>query len=258
MSLWPLLDELKKHRWVDLTHPFSPHIPHWSGYLPEQREPALLLQETGFSALYHRLVGAYGTHVDAPSHMHAGGRSVDQIRPEEMLLPLVVIDISAAVRANPDSVVRISDIEKWERIHGMIPPGSFVALRSDWSKRWPDPDAFFNRDADGIAHTPGWSLEVLRFLYEERQIVANGHETGDPDPGSSTSRPIPGGRPLPAVMHEWYACESYILATDHYEIEMLTNLDQVPASGAIAWVSFPKVAGGPNFPARVLALCPNS
>lgn len=214
------------------------------------------MEKTGFSAFYHRLVGAYGTHVDAPCHMHPGGRSVDQITPEEMVLPLVVLNLSDRVAADPDTVPTLQDVNDWEKRNGKIPSGAFVALRTDWSRRWPDPQAFFNRDSEGRAHTPGWSLEVLRFLYEERGIVANGHETGDPDPGSSTSRPIPADRPLPDVMHEWYACESYILSRNCYEIEMLTALDQVPESGAIAWISFPKVEGGPNFPARVLALCP--
>jgi kynurenine formamidase len=44
-----------------------------------------------------------------------------------------------------------------------------------------------NRDENGIAHYPGWSLEVLKYLYEERKITASGHEPTDTDPGTSTS-----------------------------------------------------------------------
>ena len=44
------------------------------------------------------------------------------------------------------------------------------------------------RNKDGVAHYPGWSLEVLKYLCEERKITASGHETTDTDPGIATSR----------------------------------------------------------------------
>jgi kynurenine formamidase len=37
---------------------------------------------------------------------------------------------------------------------------------------------------------------------------------------------------------------------------MLANLDQVPETGAIVIVSFPKPKDGSGFPARVFAICP--
>jgi hypothetical protein len=46
------------------------------------------------------------------------------------------------------------------------------------------------------------------------------------------------------------------LAFLHYQIELLTNLDKVPESGAIVVVSFPKPKGGSGFPARVFAILP--
>src|SRR6266404_9475066 len=123
------------------------------------------------------------------------------------------------------------------------PVGAFVAIRTDWSKRWPDGIKMENNDANGVAHYPGWSLPALKYLYEERKITASGHETTDTDPGIATSK-------------EDYSLETYILSTNHYQIELLTNLDQVPESGAIGVVSFPKPKGGSGFPARVFAILP--
>jgi hypothetical protein len=45
-----------------------------------------------------------------------------------------------------------------------------------------------NKDANGVAHYPGWSLAALKYLYEERKIAASGHETTDTDPGTATSK----------------------------------------------------------------------
>ena len=47
-----------------------------------------------------------------------------------------------------------------------------------------------------------------------------------------------------------------MLGTDHYQIELLTNLDKVPEAGAIVIVSFPKPKDGSGFPARVFAIVP--
>ena len=100
-----------------------------------------------------------------------------------------------------------------------------------------------NKDAAGVAHYPGWSLEVLKALFEDRRITACAHETTDTDPGVATSRGD-------------YSLETYILTSDHYQIELLANLDAVPESGALAIVSFPKPSNGSGFPARVIAILP--
>ena len=47
-----------------------------------------------------------------------------------------------------------------------------------------------------------------------------------------------------------------MLGTNHYQIEMLANLDQVPEAGALVMVSFPKPEHGAGFPARVVAIVP--
>jgi kynurenine formamidase len=100
-----------------------------------------------------------------------------------------------------------------------------------------------NKDSAGVFHYPGWSKEVLKLLYEDRGITASGHETTDTDPGIATTK-------------DDYSLESYLLGLNHYQIEMLANLDQVPEAGALVMVSFPKPSNGSGFPARVIAILP--
>ncbi len=100
-----------------------------------------------------------------------------------------------------------------------------------------------NKDSKGVAHYPGWSMAVLKLLYEDRHIAASGHETTDTDPGVATTK-------------DDYSLESYVLGTNHYQIEMLANLDQVPEYGGLVMVSFPKPESGSGFPARVIAITP--
>jgi kynurenine formamidase len=240
---------IKSKAFVDLTHAFGPGIPHWPGFPDEMRETLYWYDEgvgsagAGFFAQKYTIVGQWGTHVDPPAHFARGLRTVDEIDPKEMVLPLAVIDVHQACASNVDYTLRMDDVRRWENEHGAIPQGAFVAMRSDWSKRWPDAKAMRNEDAKGTAHYPGWSLEVLKYLYETRRITASGHETTDTDPGLATSK-------------DDYSLEAYILKQNHYQIELLCNLDKVPESGALVIVSFAKPKKGSGFPARVFAILP--
>ncbi len=242
-SLADIYAVLRTKRFVDLTHTFAPDIPHWQGFPNERRQTLFTHAQAGFHAQRYSFVGQWGTHVDAPAHFVAGLRTVDQIDVREMLLPLVVLDIHALVEADPDYTVTLDDVRAWESRNGLIPEGAFVALRTDWSKRWPDIAAFHNLDALGVAHTPGWSFEVLAYLYDECRITASGHETINTDPGIF-------------IAYDSYPLERYILSQNRYQIELLTNLDQVPESGALVVAAFPKPQGGDGFPARVFAITP--
>jgi len=125
-----------------------------------------------------------------PAHFHKGLRTVDQIELKEMILPLVCIDVHEECAKNPDYTLTLERVKKWETEHGKIPTGAFVAMRIDWSRHWPDAEKMANKDGQGVAHYPGWSLPALKYLYEESKITASGHETTDTDPGLATRKMI--------------------------------------------------------------------
>jgi kynurenine formamidase len=242
-ALTDALTVLKAHRFVDLTHAFAPGIPHWKGAPDERVKTLYTVDKDGFRINEYCHIGQWGTHVDPPAHFHSGLHTVDQIDLKDMLMPLVVIDVHDKVAKNPDYVLTLSDVAAWESRHGPVPKGAFVAMRTDWSKRWPDDAKLANKDSAGVFHYPGWSKDVLQLLYEKRGIAASGHETTDTDPGAATTK-------------DDYSLESYVLGLNHYQIELLANLDQVPEAGAVVWVTFPKVLDGSGFPARVIAVVP--
>lgn len=228
---------------VDLTHEFDIDSPHWKGAPPMHRRTVYSIKKDGFHLEEYSHVGQWGTHLDPPAHFHEGLRTSDDIPTVELILPLVVIDVHEKVARNPDYVLTVADITAWEERNGEIPAGSFVAMRTDWSKRWTSEANMQNLDKRGVAHYPGWSIEALRYLYETRKITASGHETTDTDPGFSVSK-------------DSYQLESYILGLNRYQIELLANLDQVPEVGATVVVGVPKVRHGSGFPTRVLAIIP--
>ncbi len=244
------LDSLRNAHFVDLTHAFDTNIPHCESFDPEARTTLFHYDEgvgtkgSGFLAHEYRHVGQWGTHVDPPAHFVRGLKTLDEIPVSEMVLPLVVIDISSRAESDPDTLCLRRDIDAWEKLHRRIPSGAFVALRTGWDRYWPDQARMMNRDHESVCHFPGWSAEALQFLAEERDVTAIGHDTTDTDPGIvvSTSK-----APL----------EDFWLRQDKWQIELLANLGQVPADGAIMVATWPKPKAGSGFPARCFAISPN-
>ena len=171
-TLWNTLSELKseKYKWVDLTHELSPETPHWYGFKP--LEGTLLFDYmpgtpddmmAPMRCIQYSVASQYGTHVDAPRHFHEKGRTMAEIGVKELVYPLVVIDKSAECAANPDFMLKVEDIQKWEEQYGRIPEGD---------------------------------IEAIKWLVENRSIGAIGHEPADTDPATVTTKegayPYPG------------------------------------------------------------------
>lgn len=244
-ELWNIASHLRTNfRYVDLTHAFFPGQPKFSMLEDQVTTRLFTVDEQGFTVDRYEIVGQWGTHVDPPIHFVNGARTLDELPVDEMILPLAVLDLHKEAEEFHNLAVTVDHIKAWEERNGRIPDGAFVALRTDWSKRW-ETDDLYGIDADGKRNCPGWSLEALKFLRNERGVVAIGHETTDTDPGAS----IDAGN---------FGCELYWLQEDRWQIELLNNLAEVPETGALIVASWPKPKGGTGFPARVFAIVPNN
>ena len=226
---------------VDLTLSFGPDTPVWSGFGQAKFSPAAdpkthepyTIPKDGFRTTYYEMVGQYGTHVDPPAHFAENGITMDQIPLKDMILPLVVFDDTPYLANDPNHAFSVDDLKAWERQHGSVPKGAFAALRTDMYKDWDaDPERFKR------SPFPAWSLETIKFLYEQRGVTATGHESMDTDTTDKMDS------------------ETYILQHGHYQIEVMANLDKVPPTGALIVVSWPKVRNGLGFPARAFAILP--
>ena len=243
LSLWNTLEELKsdKYVWQELTHELSADTPHWHGFQPMGMDVMFDYPAAPMRVHEFKMPGQYGTHADVPLHFDPEGRGMSEITLRELAYPLCVIDKSETCATDHDYALSIADILAWEETYGKIPAGAFVAFRSDWYKR---PNSNLdNRDADGNAHYPGWTVDAVKWLVEERNIGSIGHETADTDPAA-----------LQADIG--FAAEDYILRTDRIQVELLKNLDLVPPVGAVIFCVFPCLKNGTGFPTRAFAIYP--
>ena len=185
-----------------------------------------------------------GTHFDAPIHWVSGRylpqNSVDTVDVQRLIAPACVINVSPQVAQDPDYLLTVADIEHFEAQHGRIPAGHWVLMRTDWSKRH-DPVAYMNADEYG-QHTPGPSVEAVRFLVEERDVLGFGTESIGTDAGQ-------GGHLKPP-----YPCHAMMHGAGKYGLQCLTNLDQLPPTGALLVTPPLKILDGSGSPLRVLAL----
>ncbi len=188
-----------------------------------------------------------GTHIDSPRHFADGGWTVDQIPLDRLRGPAAVVDVSAQSNENVDYQVGTADLQAWEKMHGEFPAGALVLLRTGFSGRWPDAAAYLGTAEHGAAavaslHFPGLHPDAARWLVENRQVHAVGIDTASIDFGQSTA----------------FETHRILAAANVPAFENLTQLDQLPATGATVIALPMKIGGGSGAPLRAVAILPSA
>jgi kynurenine formamidase len=224
-------------RAVDLTHPLASDFPTYFGEPQLEIEVLNSYEEDKFNMKAWRIVEHTGTHLDAPFHFSADGRSADEIEIDKLVLPVAVIDIAGKAQDDADAQLTPDDIRAFEAEHGPLPGGCCVAMHSGWGRFVRDAK-FRNADHDGTMHFPGFHLEAAQMLIEERDVLGIAVDTLSLDFGRS---------PDFAVHYAW-------LPTDRWGLEGVANLDRLPPTGATLVVGGPKIEGATGGPTRVIGL----
>ena len=224
-----------KNRLQDLTHVFFEGFPVFTGAAPV-RDTLVTIPANGFYAQRWTFGEHSGTHMDAPGHFVLGGRFSPDITLQELIVPIVVVDISSRAERDPDAMLTVDDLRRYERRHGRIPEGALVCMDSGWAAKVNDTDEF-KGGPPGDYHFPGFSEDAALWLAERRDVTAIGVDTLSLDPGNSTTFPV----------------HVNFLATDRYGLENLNNLDRIPPKGAVAYVGLIPWEEGSGGPCRVIA-----
>ena len=232
---------------IDLTHSFNAQTLYWPTSPAAFKIDRLAWGPTPGGWFYSSFAVSTpehgGTHLDAPIHFADGKQTSDAIPLTRLVARAVVIDVTAKAAADPDYRLTVDDINAFESEHGTIQPGTIVLLRTDWSKRWPDRKAYLGDDTPGDAsklHFPSYGADAARLLVEQRRAAALGADVASIDYGASTDfmvHRIANGADVPGF-------------------ENLTNLDRLPATGAVVVALPMKIEGGSGGPLRAIALVP--
>ena len=231
-------------RLISLSHVNDPATtPIYPGDPAFVVETAATVPRDGYYLQYVKQGEHTGTHWGAPAHFRPGGRTADQLDPDDLCRPAVKIDIRVRAAADPDYALTVADLQDFERRRGRIPRGAAIILWTGWSARWGTP-GYANTDPDGVSHQPGFSPAAVRWLIEHRRLDergALGTDTFGPDLGADTG----------------YAVSTLLYDRRRISLENLTNLAALPVTGGYVLVGSPINRAGSGSPAAVHGIIPN-
>ena len=229
---WTVIDLT---RVLDKSAPFVPYADAFPFERIESKAARAAGWRTGgYSGLEHM-----GTHLAAPLARLSVGAPVERIPAQQLVAPLAVVDVPLAAQAG--GVVTAADVVADERLHGTIPPGTVVALRTGRGALASTDPKLLSLRPDGSLSFPGWGEDAVRLLANERRVRAIATDAMAIDSGANVAK-------APA--------QSAGSAAGVYFIAGLGDLRQVPTRGATILVGALPIAGAAGAPARVLALVP--
>ncbi len=237
-------------RAVFLSHLNSPRkTPGFPGDPAFRLSTAFTVRNDGFYLQYVQEGEHTGTHWGAPCHFHVHEVCAGGLKPADLILPAVVVDIRDKVAANVDYQVTVDDLMAWETTYGPMPPGAAVIAWTGCSDFWanghvPGTPNYYNCGT-GVRgfHQPGFSLSAVKWLIANGVLGregALGTDTFGPDPGTDSH----------------FRESSLVFHRHRIDLENLTNLGLVPASGAWIVVGGPRNANGSGSPATIYGLIP--
>lgn len=218
---------------IDLTQPLSETVPTWSGScgfclkMKQDYDHLFRVQEVEMQA-------GIGTHMDAPSHIIPGGKSIADLSLEELIVPICLIDVRD--KEHRDYEISEEDLLDDEKKHGPISSHSLVIGYTGWSRFWQDSLAYRNLDQNGQMHFPAFSSKSADLLLK-RNIAGLGIDTLSPD-----------------CLDQDFTVHRKILGQGKYIIENIGDCSGIPPRGSYA-VALPlKMEAATESPIRIIAL----
>ncbi len=236
-------------RIVDLSWAYDASTIYWptdeEGFVMEFGPEGVTPDGYYYEAHRFRTAEHGGTHIDAPIHFHKDRWRLDEIPLRRLIGEGVVVDVSEQVAADPDHRVDLMDLLEWERLHGRIPSGAIVLLRTGFGEYWPDRKLYLGtekRGKEALAelHFPGLGDEAARWLVLQRRVKAVGIDTASIDHGPSTL----------------FETHQTLFEYNVPAFENLANLSELPPRDFLVVALPMKIAGGSGGPLRIIAIVP--
>ena len=181
---------------IDLTHSITETMPVYPGTEPPILEQANTIAMDGFAEKKLTMYSHTGTHMDAPAHMIAGGKTLDSYPITQFTGQTFMLDVRNVQgrKINLDFLLEYTlEIEL----------ADFLILHTGWSSHWGS-DTYFSDFPTMTAEAAGWLAQ--------RGLKGVGLDAISIDPVGND-----------------YSNHLQILGADMLIVENLTNLHQLPA-----------------------------
>lgn len=188
-------------RLIDLSHTIRPGMPVYPGDPGPSFEVLSTVEEGGFYQREIRISSHVGTHIDAPAHVKADGRSLDRFPAEAFFGKAAVLDVTGREKA----LIEVADLESRQE---SLEQSDFLLLHSSWSRYW-GTDRYF-RDYPVLSPAAAAWLRQFPLRGIGIDMVS-----------------------VDAVDSEGLAIHHMLLENDLLIIENLTNLEQLPPTDSL-------------------------
>src|SRR4029450_10312817 len=107
-----------------------------------------------------------------PRALHRRRPLGPELKPSELIVQAVVVNIADRAARDPDTVVTVDDLRAFERRHGRIPRDSAVLMDSGWAAKVGDVTAYRGApiEVEAPLHFPGFGAEATEWLLRHRRI----------------------------------------------------------------------------------------
>ena len=161
------------------------------------------------------------THLDAPFHFVANGRTVDQLDLSKCIGSARMIDLAHKGANEP---VEVADLEAYADI---VVPGARLLLRFDWDKVYPEARYF--------SEHPYLTVELAEWL-ASREIAMLGLDSPTPN------------------QTDWVKVHTILLRAEIVIVEALAHLERLPNREFFFMAAPLRIVGRDGAPVRAMAL----
>jgi kynurenine formamidase len=230
---------------IDLTHPFDEQTIYWpteDGFKLIRESAGIT--EGGYYYAANRFMCAEhgGTHIDAPIHFFAEGKTVDQIPLQQLIGPGACVDVTRKCAADRDYQVAVEDFERWEAEHKATLENRIVLIRTGFGSYWPDREKYLGtkeQGKGGVAklHFPGLDPSAADWLITRRHIRMVGIDTASIDHGQTQT----------------YPTHQRLFRDEVPALENVADMTKLPADHFNVIALPMKIGGGSGAPCRIVA-----
>lgn len=205
----------------DLSHPIEHGMPVYPGDPPVSVRPALTLDADDVAVTTLKMGSHTGTHIDAPSHTIAGGRTMADVSLNELVGEALVLRVPGLQEGE------VYGLERLGALPDEVP--SIVIIDTGWAQWF--------RDDERRERHPALAADAAAELVRRGMLVL-AVDTLSPDLTDSEAFPV----------HE------VVLGADGLIVENVRGLEGLPARVQVGF--FPLRLGGDGAPVRAVAYLP--
>lgn len=123
-------------RVIDLTHTINENMPVYPGTDTPKLTPANTYKKDGFKETFLQMYTHTGTHVDPPSHIYEGKKTLDEFSIDQFIGKALVIDCRMLKEGEPITMENL-------KVYGeKTDMADFLLFNLGWDKRWGSDEYF--------------------------------------------------------------------------------------------------------------------